>query len=367
MCARAYGRGTTVNTSTALPAPPSHRRTLSAEYLLPSPDSSLRQSSLPTATLALASTIMGGGVLSMPFAFKQAGIVAGLILLCLMAAASAFSLYILVSCSRRIGARSYDAVMMAALGRWARPLTLILLLCLLMLGCVAYMLLVRELAAPIATQILHATHHGERPSIWLQPTGIDSTATTDNDNDAYQRYSKHTHSSDSSPTLAPTWLFSVVLLSSLVALISPLCLLRSVSSLRAASLLSILSMAVLASTLTYRLAVPMPIVADVNAPQETAQHTQPLLLVTTSFSSILATLPILCCCFICHFNVLPLHEQLLQPTRIRVRRLFIAVITIVTVIYAWIGAVGMMYAREQTNAGQPEERSQLHCRLCMQY
>lgn len=64
----------------------------------------------------------GGGVLSLPFALRRSGIVVGALLLILTAIATDFSVFTLVSCSRRSGASTYEAVADKAFGRRAKLL-----------------------------------------------------------------------------------------------------------------------------------------------------------------------------------------------------------------------------------------------------
>ena len=51
--------------------------------------------------------MIGGGVLTLPYAFGQMGIAGALIMQAVSAVAAGFSLYILVASARRTGARSY--------------------------------------------------------------------------------------------------------------------------------------------------------------------------------------------------------------------------------------------------------------------
>lgn len=71
-------------------------RASSVEYLSPSLHSSLRHASLHAAVYALCGTILGGGVLSLPFCFSLLGLFGGVIVLIVIAVASDFSIYILV-------------------------------------------------------------------------------------------------------------------------------------------------------------------------------------------------------------------------------------------------------------------------------
>lgn len=59
-------------------------------------------------------------MLSLPFALRRSGIIFGILLLVLTAIATDFSVFTLVSCSRRSGASTYEAVADRAFGRHAK-------------------------------------------------------------------------------------------------------------------------------------------------------------------------------------------------------------------------------------------------------
>ncbi|CAM9518615.1 unnamed protein product, partial [Laminaria digitata] len=58
-----------------------------------------------------------GGVLSLPFALRKSGIVLGAVLLVVTAIATDFTLFTLVSCSRRSGGSTYESVAKVAFGK----------------------------------------------------------------------------------------------------------------------------------------------------------------------------------------------------------------------------------------------------------
>jgi amino acid permease len=52
-------------------------RTYSHEFIVPAANAPSRQATRASAVLALVSTICGGGVLTLPFAFARAGLLLG--------------------------------------------------------------------------------------------------------------------------------------------------------------------------------------------------------------------------------------------------------------------------------------------------
>ena len=66
-------------------------------------DEEQRKSTIIPATFNLVATIVGGGVLSLPFAFQKCGIVLATILMIFAAIVTDLSLYLLCLCARQTG------------------------------------------------------------------------------------------------------------------------------------------------------------------------------------------------------------------------------------------------------------------------
>jgi len=114
------------------------RRTQSyEEAFLPAWAAESRQGTVLSSTFSLVSTILGGGVLSLPYAFREAGLVWGTFLLLGVAAASDFSAFTLVACSRRAGAHTYEDVAFIAFGPKGRLYTMVLVIVLCYLALIA--------------------------------------------------------------------------------------------------------------------------------------------------------------------------------------------------------------------------------------
>ena len=92
----------------------------SVEYFSPSFHSKKRLGSVISAVLNLSSTIVGGGTLSLPYAFNNSGLLMGMIFQIVVALASGFSIYLVMSCARRSGAETYEDIAAMAFGEKAR-------------------------------------------------------------------------------------------------------------------------------------------------------------------------------------------------------------------------------------------------------
>jgi len=281
-------------------------RRKSIEYIYPDEDSADRQATLTAAVFSLISTIIGGGVLSLPYAFARAGILIGLAFLVFIALISDFSVYILVSCSRRSGGVSYEQVAKIAFGRWAQILTMILLFLLTFLCCVAYIILMGDLFTPLTEFIFGLT---------LGSSGRRIVSTI------------------------------------ILGLIFPVCFFDSLNSLRFTSFLSILSMIVLAICVFIRAAQRLlypetlldsgyRVIVDIN---------NPLIWWNPSWHDAVFAFPIVSVAYLCHFNVLPLHAELVQPTRSRIKVMIHWVMGLCTGLYSFIGVLGYVYARAETD------------------
>jgi len=86
------------------------------ELFSPPYNSPSRTGSISSAVFNLTTTMVGGGVLSLPYAFDQAGIIVAFVFLLLIGICADFTVYSLVSCSRRSGEASFEGVAKYALG-----------------------------------------------------------------------------------------------------------------------------------------------------------------------------------------------------------------------------------------------------------
>jgi len=72
-----------------------------------------RTTQLRPAVFSLVNTVVGGGTLSLAYSFQKAGTVIGTLCLALVCLATDFTLFAMISASRRTGEKSYEGVMKA--------------------------------------------------------------------------------------------------------------------------------------------------------------------------------------------------------------------------------------------------------------
>ena len=112
----------------------------------------------------LVGTIIGGGTLSLPWAFRQSGVLIGLIVLGLSAISCDVSIYFLLSAARRSGGmRTYDEVVDAAFGRPGKLMALWSVVLTCFFSIVAYGVLLRGLISPLLARYVigHSLSDGE--------------------------------------------------------------------------------------------------------------------------------------------------------------------------------------------------------------
>lgn len=78
------------------------------ERFAPSFSNSSRSGSVLSSVFTLVSMILGGGVLSIPYAFNQTGLILGLFLLIVFGLAADYSIFTLIACSRRADVHKYE-------------------------------------------------------------------------------------------------------------------------------------------------------------------------------------------------------------------------------------------------------------------
>ncbi|ETW03014.1 hypothetical protein H310_05449 [Aphanomyces invadans] len=271
----------------------------SYEFFYPSPHSAARQTTVRSAVMNLVTTLIGGGVLLLPFTIAKSGIVVGCVLMLCCAMASSFTSYILVSCSRRSGAQSYEEIARNAFGRKMQIVTMVLLILLIFLAFVGYVILVRDIAGSLASQFIF----GRGLSI-----------------------------SDEN-----------LVAMGVVGLVSPLLFLRSMHSLRHTSVIGLCTVGIFAFGIFYR---------STEKILHPSFDSSKLMLVADSIDGPMYALPIVISSFLCHFNVLPVYGELQKPTRRRLKKIVIITVFSTSVFYMILGTLGYIYAFDQLQGVQ---------------
>ena len=105
------------------------------------------------STYNLTSTILGAGILSLPFAFRESGIVYGALMLILTAILSNFSCGLILSAYVWTHKASYGDLAGKIFGKRTQILVETVVMLLNVGACAAYVLVIKELMPPALAQL----------------------------------------------------------------------------------------------------------------------------------------------------------------------------------------------------------------------
>lgn len=256
----------------------------------------VRKGSILSGSLNLLATMIGGEALALPLAFHQAGngLIAPLTLT-IVAVMMGFSALCLISASNAMastdnskqGFASLENVAKAAFGQKGKYGTMGLIFSICFSTLVAYAVILRGLLEPINDKLLHGQNGN-------------------------------------------------FLLACVIMVVTPLTALSSLTSLKHVGAASITSAFVVSCCVAYRSYA-------CNA-QPTTSIADAITLTPKSFHAMLRSLPIFITVFVSHYNVLPVHNELTNPTKKRVNRLLQVTTTFSTIFYIFLGTAGSMYS-----------------------
>lgn len=276
------------------------------EYLGRAFDDERRNIATPSATFSLVATMVGGGVLSLPFAMSQCGLVLGTACLLLSAVGSAWTLSMLVDCARATGRDSFELVGHAAYGEMSRKATIALVFLICWLTKIAYFVLLTDLMVPVAELIVPSLHQ--------------------HDPDTIRRI--------------------VVCIAAL--LLSPMCYKSNLSALSFMCFASVASVLVVGCVVGIRAFESFGKEHQVQV--QMPDHTNRAVEVTPTYhlwpedwAKALYAFPTFGVSFLCHFNALPTHQELARPTRHRMRRVILVTLTLTSMIYLFVSICGYLY------------------------
>eukprot|EP00929_Paragymnodinium_shiwhaense_P071413 TRINITY_DN36304_c0_g7_i1.p1 TRINITY_DN36304_c0_g7~~TRINITY_DN36304_c0_g7_i1.p1 ORF type:complete len:682 (-),score=90.11 TRINITY_DN36304_c0_g7_i1:143-2110(-) len=279
------------------------------EYLGRAFDDSSRNVSTPSAMFSLVATMVGGGVLSLPYAMSQCGLVFGTITLLISAAASTWTLDMLVDCARCTGRDTFELIGHAAFGEFGRKVTIMLVFVICWLALVAYSVLLADLLVPIVQLVF-----GEAALAGFSPEGLRQLT-----------------------------------LIGATALLSPMCYKDGLHSLRFLCYASVGSVLFVGFVISMRAAetagTPHDVFTVLPSRETTYVHIgSEYNLWPKDWIQALYVVPTFGVSFMCHFNALPTHQELQRPTRPRIRRVLSLTMGLTTCIYFVFGLAGYLYA-----------------------
>ena len=269
-----------------------------------------RAGTTASARFNILSTMVGGGSLSLPLAFQLTGnALLGPILLIVVAAITEFCFRTLVASARTLspvspnqtepGKDSFESIAYAAFGTKAYLLSTALVVAMCFFGIVGYAVLLRDMLQPISDVVFHATISG--------PTAANNAT-----------------------------MFAVVLL------VTPLCTLKTLTALKRFGAASMVSVFILGCCVLYRsLECNLGLLFGEHA--DTYNWRKTFQLWPHSWKQVLDAFPLYVSCFVCHYNILTVHNELRHPTLPRVGWWLRSTTWIACAFYMMIGVAGSAY------------------------
>jgi amino acid permease len=126
-----------------------NRVSLMTDNYSPSFEAPTRVSSITVGVFNVLNTCVGGGTLSVPYAFAKCGWLVASIFVFLSMISTAFSMKLLCTMSRKLGCVSYSDVMEKTLGSVGKRLSTALLFGMLFLVVIAFLVLLKDISGDI--------------------------------------------------------------------------------------------------------------------------------------------------------------------------------------------------------------------------
>eukprot|EP00551_Chaetoceros_affinis_P009150 CAMPEP_0203681346 /NCGR_PEP_ID=MMETSP0090-20130426/42457_1 /ASSEMBLY_ACC=CAM_ASM_001088 /TAXON_ID=426623 /ORGANISM="Chaetoceros affinis, Strain CCMP159" /LENGTH=749 /DNA_ID=CAMNT_0050549797 /DNA_START=8 /DNA_END=2254 /DNA_ORIENTATION=- len=281
----------------------------SLEFLNPEFYSSTRKSSPISAIFNLVATVCGGGVLTLPIAFSRAGIIPSTVLMIFSAIITDFAMYILCSCARRTGGRSYGDVARLAFGAKAEFFVTVFLFVFLCFVIIAYFVLVKDIWTPVLMHTFPALEQWCRVRWNLDP--------------------------ETSNIPSDIFLIGFIIVS------LPLLLKKDLHALRHTCYVGFASLIILVAAIVRR-TFELNFVTDVGIFHRNVKWWQ------KDINDIIYAFPIISLSFFSIYNVLTVHSALINPTRERMKFVLDGTIVLCFVLFYTVGLCGYLYAYEDT-------------------
>jgi len=266
-----------------------------------------RQIGTPSATFSLVATMVGGGVLSLPYAMSQCGILFGTIALLASALASGWTLDMLVECARSTGRDTFELVGHAAFGEGIRKFTVVVIFFLCWLSMIAYFVLLGDLLVPTAELAVPA----------LKRLGSAETIRR-------------------------------VILGCAALLLSPMCYKGSLAAVRAMAYTSVGSVLLVGSMVIVRACQHLGEAHHVMIMLKDRSSLQVLvppkyMWWPEHWGKALYAFPMFGVAFLCHFNANTTHQEFKRPTLGRMRRVLVLTMMFTSILYFCMGVFGYLY------------------------
>jgi amino acid permease len=271
-----------------------------------------RMGTVSSARFNMLSTMVGGGSLSLPLAFQRSGnALLGPFLLLLTAAITEFCFRVLVSSARMLspvppdhkipGTQSFESVSAAAFGPKSYLFSQALVMAMCFFGSVGYAVLLRDMLEPVTDLVFPSHQKGASGPSW-----------------------------DNNLTMLTVCL-----------LVTPLCTLKTLTALERFGAASMFSVLILGVCILFRSLQCTTGVID-HTPGHWYDGFQ---LLPHTWKDVLDVIPLYISCYVCHYNLVPVHNELQRPSEERVRFWLKSTVWYSTAFYLVLGIAGSAYGR----------------------
>lgn len=273
-------------------------------FVVPHTDETIpvRVGTTASARFNILSTMVGGGCLSLPLAFQQSGnALLGPIVLILTGLMTDFCFRLLVAAAVHLkaphpttpGKDSFESITSIAFGPKAYVMSMGLVTAMCFFGAVGYSVLLRDMLTPL--------------NDWLPITSF----------------------------VANDWLHKNFMLFTVILIVTPACTLTNFTSLQKCGAASMTSILVLGTCIVIR-----SVQCNISAPHPFYTY---LTFWPESPRELLDALPLYISCFVCHYNILPVHNELKNPTPERVSWWLRSTTWFAVSLYMIMGLAGSSY------------------------
>lgn len=391
-------------------------------------NNSRRRGTISSARFNILSTMVGGGCLSLPLAFKQSGnALVGPVMLIVTGIITDFCFRLLVASANHLekinnanssstssderrgrrhepnredpsyspppGKDTFESVTSEAFGQKAYVFSMALVVLMCFFGAVGYSVLLRDMMEPINDTLVHHLWNRHSHNGTSSNNNNSTTPTSTSwilNSDDYDKFEKDKgdvvamffEANDASDSHGQSWtstkpsFFDVVpgflnafendadeagdgetkhieqqqtwlqmnlTLFIVILLVTPFCTLRSLTALKNCGAASMTSVLILGSCIVFR-----SIQCNVKGSDGSGGQIQPWYTYLTYFPSswreLLNAVPLYISCFVCHYNILPVHNELQNPTPKRVSWWLRSTTWFAVMLYMIMGFAGSSYA-----------------------
>lgn len=295
---------------------------------MPGQDENKRQGDISSARFNLLSSMVGGGSLSLPLAFHKTGnMFMAPMLLVITSVLAQQSIYFLVKAgvysterrdmsdnhnddprdNNKKGSASYENMACQAFGANARVLSSVLVFACCFFGTAGYAVLLRDMLEPLVDAVV------------APPDGTGG-----------------------GPTLSRNLAMLTVIL-----IVSPLCTMKNLTALKNVGVASMASVMTVGFCVAYRsieCQLGFTEQHDNGGSNNKENRASSMQAFPSSMKMVLDVIPLFISSYICHFNVLPIHNELRCPTSDRVTKWVRTSMWPATLFYYVIGLTGSLYA-----------------------